>query len=310
MIRVSMGRRVLAPALLIALLVPGLTAMAQTQPPFQDLSSPPPDKRDNQDKMCQAFWDEVGKGGWNPLDVDVDVDVELDEDGDGTFTTTNITLTLEEKAECFFQQTRLSLVRAVRTSIGNDQVSIANELLGDVQGPLRISFGNVLSDYDEEDAPEGNEALESFFAAGGNAFINFSYPMMDLNPRGYARLTLYALPRVGFTLPELGSELEDPTWNVDLAIEPHLWLFKSEDTFQFFVQLRAGYVLGADRFYEGIGMEDDGGFYFGQWAAGVLLKDFVAISLNGPLIAPDELTEGLSTRLSVMMLPKIKVEGD
>ncbi|GMU03733.1 hypothetical protein KH5H1_78590 [Corallococcus caeni] len=205
-----------------------------------------------------------------------------------------------QEAASFYDTDQLSTLRNIVVSGWSDRGSIYAEVLADRLGVLRVSLGSTIAagKEDPSNAPDGGETinntgttgntkdLQRFFGGGGNAVLSAALPLVfaKLGSGQSDHLILYALPKAAIDTPYIGTDSNQFAINSDLGVEIHGSYGSEKSVFSFFGQARAGWVVGNRTFSDnGFGRQ---GFWFGQWIAGVSIRDTIRFSFQGVLLGP------------------------
>jgi hypothetical protein len=213
----------------------------------------------------------------------------------------------KQEAEVFFDQKGFSTLGLAQISGGLKRGTATVEYLSDIIGAGRVGFGATIS-KSEKSATDTiqKETIESFFATGGNAYLNYAYPFLVVgSAQSPGKIIGYFLPKISAILPVLGEETDKIVGNCDIATEIHANLLTMNEKFNFFGQLRTGYILGTKDMYQALYLNDEKPFFFGQWRLGVNINRIFSISVNGVLFGPVEIKDQLPVRIAVTLSPSI-----
>jgi hypothetical protein len=212
-------------------------------------------------------------------------------------------------ARIFFAEYGLSAAEQVRLTATTERGTLAAELLSDFLGPIRISFGAVLSKSEGNDETDANssssssdETLDTLLAGGGNTYLAFAWPFIQWSSKEKGLgMVGYVLPRYGLVLPALGSETDEVLQSVEPALEIHVQAKSLSKVFEFFLQGRFGRTFVSEDL-EDVLETQHGDFTLGQWTAGFTMGEYVRVSFTGGFGSPDELGENLPTKLSFQII--------
>lgn len=203
-------------------------------------------------------------------------------------------------AKSFYDVDKLSTLGALTLSGYDDRGSVYAELVADRYWAVRLSFSSVIAtgdspssaDPDQQTGSE-KEAAQRFFAGGGNAVLTAAWPIVFFGPThedfDTFKFVVYAMPKLGADFPTLGSSNDEFAANADLGGEAHVLWSSAERLYTIFGQARLGWVAGTEEFAQAGGFRQR--FWFGQYAAGVILKDTVRLAIAGPMAGPSDIRD-------------------
>ncbi|HET8541013.1 MAG TPA: hypothetical protein VFL83_14160 [Anaeromyxobacter sp.] len=203
-------------------------------------------------------------------------------------------------AKQFYDVDKFATLRAVSLSGASDRGAVYAELVADLLWAMRLSFSSVVATGDASDGAATDpdeltgsekEAVQRFFAGGGNAVVALSWPLVFLAPAKLEglKLVMYAMPKVGADFPSLGSSNDEFAANADLGAEAHLLWATAQRKFTLFGEARLGWVAGTKEFAAaGMGRQR---FWFGQYAAGIIFFDIIRVAVEGPMAGPSDVQD-------------------
>lgn len=217
--------------------------------------------------------------------------------------------TSQEITDCFWQD-RAKYLNMVVVAGWTDRGSIYTELYSDAYYGFRLGFSALVASSQTPPsgtAAETNQetAAQRFFAGGGNAVLTVAYPLLYFQAGSevatYAALLLY--PKLGADLPALGGPPKTVPLNLDTALELQGRLDRSNASLGLFASLRAGWVVGNDQFYDGLGVARRS-FGFSSGIAGISLGHTLQIAAQFVIYADRELKDKLPpTTINVSLVP-------
>jgi hypothetical protein len=212
----------------------------------------------------------------------------------------------EEAAAFYGEPNDLTAGRSAQLSLGtNGNGSVTADIARAFAGPVRLLLSGVVARKEDDTPDDGTEPgaeaappadpsdVRRFFAGGGNMVFSAAYPAWAWVPSRRATFVVEALGKWGFDVPgndTTGGLVKRTSMNLDLGADAYFsWGLDTTDIFRFFGFGRAGWVLGTDPFYNGLGLADDQDpFIYTQFIGGLEIRNtmrlvFTHDSGPGPL---------------------------
>lgn len=229
--------------------------------------------------------------------------------------------TTAEEADSLFGASGFEAVSSVGLAFSGGDGAFYSEFLTDnLAVAMRLGYGRigfgafVQSKSQDESTPPGDDqivaetAAERFLAAGGNAMMYYAVPLFvygagfNESDEKTIGLQFMLFPRVGFDVPALSAGRSDFNGNLDIGATVSAQLLSDEKVFNVFGSVRAGWVpLASDQFFKNLNRED--AFAYASGEAGVVLRDFVRISVRAPLSGPSALMRRAPATISIQLIP-------
>ena len=201
----------------------------------------------------------------------------------------------------------LYLANSASLQLNDNGGIVQSELLEAYLGPLRISLGTTITnaqsdDNDQDSDAAGNttsddemmepapveesatptdetQAFLRLLTGGGNTYLNIEFPMVFHKDERFF-FYLNANAKLAAEIAELSGDVDTTTGNGSFSSNLYSSISTDNDEFNFFVDLNFGYYFGGSAFYERLDIQDDNGFTFGQFTAGVNILKSIQLSLT------------------------------
>lgn len=196
------------------------------------------------------------------------------------------------------------------------RVSIMNELYADYFGPIRLSFGALISNSKEKIETDslGNsyidssgvrlDAVQKLLGGGGNGILQASYPLFSyINKNSSFNLKCMLSPKLSFNIPKLNETTTDINSNSDLGIDLSCYYIGKKQAITLFTFNRIGYVNGTSSFYDNLQLKDRKGFMLNQFTFGLSINSTFRLSYS--IYAGNKyVKENFSQMLSFSIIPQ------
>lgn len=213
----------------------------------------------------------------------------------------------------FWQQVGVSTLNVAAISVSSEKGAAYTELASPILHAVRLSINAVISGGQSEAAAatatpvptavaspaSDKETVNRFLTGGGVVNLSAAWPFMHVGRENQAfDVTALVAPRVGGTLPALGSTRRDTSAVADLGMELHLKSVDLADGVGIFVQSRASKTVGSQKFYELLGEASGRSFTYTTLGAGLLLGGKYLLMAQRVLTGPSAL-QSLGWQVSV-----------
>lgn len=212
---------------------------------------------------------------------------------------------VDDKKAQFLNQSLISY------SPKGETISIFNEIYADYFGPLRFSFGALISSNAEDEEDEEEEeteniqdnAVQRILGGGGNGVIAIGYPLLNYNTKDERFYFKFALaPKFGVDVPQLGTTTSDYAWNWNAGFEGVTYYTGMLDILTFFGGYRYSKIGGDSIFFENLAKEDKKSFSLNQLTIGLAINSTFRLSWSkytgGPFVK-----EQFSNSISFSIIP-------
>jgi hypothetical protein len=201
-------------------------------------------------------------------------------------------------SELMYSTPGFSLVDNIIIQAQNDKGSIYSELISGYIGPVRIGFGSLIAAA--ADTLKQDQALQRFIGGGGNAVLKVEYPIFFYTTKNFVSL-LQAAPKIGVDIPVMGTRSDVTTYNINFALELYLALSTEKKEFNFFANVRTGFIFGGDKFYSNLGIENTP-FTFGQINIGFTISN-IKISIIAPIFSSNSKLRNTPPSIGGVLIP-------
>ena len=177
----------------------------------------------------------------------------------------------------------LYFVNNAAVQLNNSGAAIQSELTAAFMGPLRLSFGTIVSNAkSDEDTPgdtevEDTDAFKRLASGGGNMYLNAELPLFYKgNNRFQCVINGYA--KGALDISEFSDDVDTSTGNGSFGGNFYGSIATDNGEFNFFISGNYALYLGINAFYDRLLVTDHRPFAFVQIGAGVTILDRLRIS--------------------------------
>jgi len=218
------------------------------------------------------------------------------------------------QADSLFGSSGFETVSSVGFTFSGGEGAIYTEFLSDnmalttLLGYGRIGFGAFVQAADSSVADSTTAAAaDRFLAAGGNAQLYYTLPIatygagFNEGPETISAQLMFT-PRLGFDVPALSAGTAEFDGNLDLGFTLGTQLRSHTGVFNLFATFRYGWVAWAgDEFLASL--DRDEGFDYTLFEGGVVLRDFIRLSVRKAFAGPTSLTDDQPAMITVQLVP-------
>ena len=165
-------------------------------------------------------------------------------------------------------------------SFGTNTASIYSELVSGNLGLFRVALGSMISSNSNDNLKEGKkeEAYQRLVTYGGNAVLNFEYPLVYLHSKNNLYNVISRLIAKGTSdLPAFGTSTEKWAGSASFGIDFYGDASLSNNQLRFFFNLNANKIYGTNIFRDNLGINNTD-FIFGQLTVGLVFLENFKIS--------------------------------
>lgn len=178
-------------------------------------------------------------------------------------------------------------------STGGQRVSAMTELYADYFGPIRFSFGSLISNSAVSKTIDslGNvipdslgiqqNSIQEILGGGGNAIFSASYPFINaMTKEGDINFKMMFAPKFSFDLPAIGTSISNASSNTDLGVDASFFYSGAANIMTIFAYSRFAYVMGTSNFYTNLNVDERNGFWLNQLTLGVAFNSMFRVSYS------------------------------
>ena len=181
----------------------------------------------------------------------------------------------------------------------NDEAnSVQSEITSAYMGPLRLSFGSLLSnsasgeegepDPEEPEVPvDDTEAFQRLLSGGGNIYLNMELPVWFM-ARGPWVGYINANAKGAADFSAISNDIDTSTANGSVGLNAYTSISTDENEFNFFGNVTYGMYIGGNEFYRALAIGDEKPFAFGQLTAGVTIFNKFRFSFTTNTFSSEE----------------------
>jgi hypothetical protein len=194
------------------------------------------------------------------------------------------------EAQVYYNQSlsdkRARFLNASNINFGGkgEKISLFNEIYSDYYGPTRFSFGVLISNKSDSEAPadeKKEDAVQRLIGGGGNVMISLGLPILGYDSdRDNLSFKTTFLPKASIDVPTLGTENDEYGFNVDVGSESSIFYNGFLDVLTIFANYRFGIVSGNSIFYENLNKGDKNAFTLNQLSIGLAINSTFRLSWN------------------------------
>lgn len=197
------------------------------------------------------------------------------------------------------------------------RISAMTELYADFFGPVRVSFGALISNkgsgiyYDStglavvDSAQIQLDATQRFLGGGGNAIIQASLPILNYSHQNdHFHLKWMLSPKYSFDIPSLGTFLETLTANLDMGMDFSVFYTGALNTMTFYAFNRFSYTDGTSHFYSNLNLKNRKGFLNNQLTLGVAIKSVFRLSFTFYSVSDENLKNVFKPMVGFSIIPQ------
>lgn len=191
-----------------------------------------------------------------------------------------------DQSECFWGESRASVLPGVTFGFGSDRGAIYTELGKVLSGPWRVSVGTVLAVANDDakapadtDSEELSSGFARFVAGGGNLSLQGSRAIITAKSAYNGAVLLFA-PRGWLNVPQLSSATGITDYGGEAAVSLLLQRRDNKNKPFLAFELRSGIVAGSDDFYETVGRISNKPFTYLAPTLTFALQDQVNIAVS------------------------------
>jgi hypothetical protein len=185
--------------------------------------------------------------------------------------------------------------------------SLFTELYVDYMGDMRVSIAAGATQTDSTGSETQLDNIQNFLSTGGNLLMRADMIMFLWSGRDTSRKNFFTCllsPRLGGSIPEVSSEIEEPAGYFDLGIEVQYKVTGSKELISLNGGLRTGILAVTEQYAATLSRNNRtligyGKFNFGLDIAGYIISLNMPISLIGDSDPIDEWPVSLSVGLNL-----------
>ena len=210
-------------------------------------------------------------------------------------------------SERFWGETRASLLPASSLGLASGRGSVFTELGQVHSGSWRITLGSALAIASDDSAGAAADSAQEitagfgrFVAGGGNLTVQGVRPVVLAELGEYNRGALFFTPRAWVNVPELSPAEDISDYGGELAAS--LLLQRHDNRARPFLtlELRSGFVIGSDTFYETIGRTKNKGFGYLAPTLTLTLDEQISIGVSSFISGAFEGENTVTLRLTLL----------
>jgi len=200
----------------------------------------------------------------------------------------------------------------VNFSTKGGKASIFNEIYSDFFGPIRASFGALISNNDkvseggaskEDSTSLQQDATQRLLGGGGNGIVSLGLPFLNFQTNDAFFIKAYFLPKFSFDVPALGTISDKSAFNVDSGVEGSIFYTGALKNLTLFGNFRLGLIAGNSPFYENLLKEDKKAFFLNQFTVGFAINSTFRIGWS--FYAGDSFVkDNFKSSISFSIIPK------
>jgi hypothetical protein len=159
----------------------------------------------------------------------------------------------------------------------NKSGTVYCDVLHDNIGPTRITLAAAIN----SDKSDSTVDLQSLILGGGNAALKFVTPVLVWQPvfeKTHPCIGLYTKSNLFFTLPQLGSSIENPQFGFQNSIELQGRIMGEDNKIGFFFRGAAQAVWGSKKWKESILDNKADAFAYASFSVGLMLTNKYTLS--------------------------------
>jgi hypothetical protein len=200
--------------------------------------------------------------------------------------------------------------------LGEKSALAQSELVSSIMGPLRISFGTLVTNSKTDNSssaatskadpvPADDNATTDAFQRlrnnGGNVYLNLELPVYcfsDKHATAYANL----YSRGGIVFTNFSNDIDTTSGNGSTGMNVYLSAGDNYDKFLFFLNANYAYHYGSSEFYQKLNLTNQEGFGFGQITLGVNIAKTFRFGYTLKTFASDESLRTTKGVLSIQLI--------
>jgi hypothetical protein len=195
----------------------------------------------------------------------------------------------------------VSWINGVAVMCQQNAATAYSELVNGLAGHLRIGFGVVVAA--NKDTSVATQSLQTLVGGGGNAMINFNYPL------GYASGSYYTIlwqftPKIAGQLPIAGS-YGAVSGNVAIGTDLYVDFFTSNGNLSLYGLIRAAEYVGTSDFYSNLNIPNSP-FFLAQMNVGLQLTNSIRISVVLPVFSSNKSLTKIPAYIGTNILPAVQ----
>lgn len=177
----------------------------------------------------------------------------------------------------------LYFVNNAAVQLNNSGAAIQSELTSAFMGPLRLSFGTIVSNAkSDEEAPEetdveDTDAFKRLASGGGNMYLNAELPLFYKGNNRF-QCVINGYIKGALDISEFSDDVDTSTGNGSFGGNFYGSIATDNGEFNFFISGNYALYAGSNAFYDRLQVTDHKPFAFGQIGAGVTILDRLRIS--------------------------------
>lgn len=170
---------------------------------------------------------------------------------------------------------------------GRDGSNVYSELSNGVIGPLRLSFGGLISTSADSTKEQVREtSLQKLSTVGGNAALNVEYPWLYVKSKSVGfQLVSRIMLRGNADLPGM-SGTSAFAGSMSLGSDTHIALSTDNRKMNFYFNLNVMGIRGNDAFVDNLGLKNKG-FLFSNLSAGVMVNNQFRVNFTLPAFSSE-----------------------
>ncbi|WP_264542809.1 MULTISPECIES: hypothetical protein [Flavobacterium] len=174
-------------------------------------------------------------------------------------------------------------VNNAAVQLNNSGAAIQSELTSAFMGPLRFSFGTIVSNAKnnentaEETAVEDTDAFKRLASGGGNIYLNAEFPLLYKGNNRF-QCVVNSFAKGALDISEFSDDVDTSTGNGSAGGNLYASVATDKGEFNFFISGNYALYAGSNSFYERLQVMNHKPFGFGQLSVGVTILDRLRIS--------------------------------
>jgi hypothetical protein len=254
-------------------------------------------------------------------------DLLVDKDMDTTFAESNKINTLfpslnkDKKVEFFdklFNKNKNGEYLIANNAVfqfGEKSTLSQSELVSSLMGPLRLSFGTLITnsktsnngtstakaDPVTADDNSTTDAFQRLRNNGGNVYLNIDFPVYCYLSDSF---TIYSnlYTKGGIVFSNFSNDVDTSSGNGSTGLNLYMSAADDYDKFVFFLNANYAYQYGSTEFYQKLNLMDDKAFGFGQVTFGVNIAKTFRFGYTLKTFASDESLRTTKGVLSIQLI--------
>lgn len=199
--------------------------------------------------------------------------------------------------------------------LGDKSALVQSELVSSIMGPIRISFGSLVTNSKTETTPAAGskddpidpndnavtDAFQRLRNNGGNVYLNLELPVYCFSDKhSTAYINMYS--RGGIVFSNFSNDVDTSSGNGSTGMNLYLSIGDDYDKFLFFLNANYAYHYGSSEFYQKLNLIEEKAFGFGQITLGVNIIKSLRFGYTLKTFASDESLRTNSGVLSIQLI--------